>query len=116
VQGLISEQPDPELQAASEAIAKNSGFKHFAEYDDVAANILMVVAGIDQLTKRYTAPQTAVKKVVAKVTADKTIPEKDKKELLMELEKLLKVAPPIQYPGNIALVRKYYDKIDTALP
>jgi hypothetical protein len=54
--------------------------------------------------------------VVAKVTADKTIPEKDKKELLMELEKLLKVAPPIQYPGNIALVRKYYDKIDTALP
>jgi hypothetical protein len=62
VQGLISEQPDPELQAESEAIAKNSGFKHFAEYDDVAANILMVVAGIDPLTKRYTAPQTAVKK------------------------------------------------------
>jgi hypothetical protein len=29
--------------AESEAIARNSGFKDFAEYDNVAANILMVV-------------------------------------------------------------------------
>jgi hypothetical protein len=99
----------------SEAIAKKSGFENFAEYDNVAANILMVVAGIDPLTKRYTDPQTAVKKGIAKVTADKTISEKEKKELLNEFEKLLKVAEPIQFPRNIELVRKCYDKIDTAL-
>jgi hypothetical protein len=110
-----TDRPDPKLQAVSEAIAKKSGFENFAEYDNVAANILMVVAGIDPLTKRYTDPQTAVKKGIAKVTADKTISEKEKKELLNEFEKLLKVAEPIQFPCNIELVRKYYDKIDTAL-
>jgi len=88
LQGSTSDQPDPKLQAEPEAVAKNSGFKDFAEYDNVAANILMVVAGIDPLTKRYTDPQTAVKKGIAKVTADKTIPDKDKKELIKEFEKV----------------------------
>ena len=74
-----------------------------------------MVAGIDPVTKRYTDPQIAVKKGIAKISADKTIPEKDKKELLKEIEKLLKAAQPIQYPSNIELVRKNYDKIDTAL-
>ena len=115
IQGSTSDQPDPKLQAGSEAVIKKSGFKDFAEYDNVAANILMVVAGIDPLTKRYTDPQTVVKKGIAKVTADPTINEKDKKELLKEFEKLLVAAQPIQYPSNIELVRKYYDKIDTAL-
>jgi hypothetical protein len=54
----------------------------------------MVVAGIDPLTKRYTDPQTAVKKGIAKVTADNTILDKDKKELIKEFEKLLKAAQP----------------------
>ena len=62
MQGSSSDQSDPKLQAESEAIAKKSGFKDFAEYDNVAANILMVVAGIDPVTKRYTDPQIAVKK------------------------------------------------------
>jgi hypothetical protein len=115
IQGSTSDQPNPKLQAESDAVVKKSGFKDFAEYDNVAANILMVVAGIDPLTKRYTDPQTVVKKGIAKVTADPTISEKDKKELLKEFEKVLVAAQPIQYPSNIQLVRKYYDKIDTAL-
>ena len=115
MQGSSSDQSDPKLQAESEAIAKKSGFKDFAEYDNVSANILMVVAGIDPVTKRYTDPQIAVKKGIVKISADKTIPEKDKKGLLKEIEKLLKAAQPIQYPSNIELVRKNCDKIDTAL-
>jgi hypothetical protein len=115
MQGSTADQPDPKLQAESETITNNSGFKDFAEYDNVAANILLVVAGIDPLTKRYTDPQTVIKKGIAKVTADPTISEKDKNELLKEFEKLLVAAQPIQYPSNIQLVRKYYDKIDTAL-
>jgi hypothetical protein len=115
LQGSTSDQPDPKLQAQSEAVAKNSGFNDFAEYDNVAANILMVVAGIDPLTKRYTDPQSSVKKWIANVTADRTVPEKVQKELLNEFEKVLKAAQPIQYPSNIALVTKYYDKIDMAL-
>ena len=115
MQGSTLDQPDTKLHAASEAVAKKSNFRDLAEYDNVAANILMVVAGIDPLTKRYTDPQTVIKKGIAKVTADKTISEKEKKELLNEFEKLLKVAEPIQFARNIELVRKYYDKIDTAL-
>jgi hypothetical protein len=115
MQGSTADRPDPKLHAESEAITKNSGFEDFAEYENVAANILMVVAGIDPLTKRYTDPQTVIKKGIAKVTADPTISEEDKKELLKEFQKLLVAAQPIQYPSNIELVRKYYDKIDTAL-
>ena len=102
---------DPRLQTDSETVAKKNGFKDFAEYDEVAANILMVFAGIDPQSKRYTDPQTAMKKKIAEVTADKTIPKKDKKELLNEFEKRLAAAQPIQYPSNIELVRKYYDQI-----
>jgi hypothetical protein len=58
---------------------------------------------------------TVIKKGIAKVTADPGISEKDKKELLKEFEKLLVAVQPIQYLSNIELVRKYYDKIDTAL-
>jgi hypothetical protein len=39
IQGSTADQPDPKLQAESEAVVKKSGFKDFAEYDNVAANI-----------------------------------------------------------------------------
>ena len=35
--------------------------------------------------------------------------------LLEELNEALKSAQPIQFPGNIELVKKHYDKIDAAL-
>jgi hypothetical protein len=105
---------DKRHQAKTEAIAKKNGFKDFAEYEEVAANILMVFAGIDPQSKGYIDPQTALKKRIAEVTADKAIPKKDKEQLLHELEKLLKAAQPIQHPSNIDLVRRHYDKIDSA--
>ena len=115
MQGSTSDPPDPKLQAELGAIAKKNGFKDFAEYDDVAANILLVMGGIDPQSKQYIDPQTAIKKEMAEVAADKTIPEKEKKDLLKELEEALTTAQSVQYPSNIELVRKYYDKIDPAL-
>jgi hypothetical protein len=115
MQDSNSDQPDPKLQAEFEAIAKKNGFKDFAEYDEVANNIMMVMGGIDPQTKKYMDPQTAIKKEMAEVAADKTMPEKDKKDLLKELEEALKTAQPVQFPSNIELVRKYYDKIDAAM-
>jgi hypothetical protein len=64
---------DPRLQTESESVAKENGFKDFAEYDEVAANILMVFAGIDPQSKQFTDPQAAMKKKIAEITADKTI-------------------------------------------
>ena len=104
-------QRDPRLQTESDTVAKKNGFKDFAEYDEVAANILMVFAGVDPHSKQYTDPQTAMKKKIAEIIADKTISKSDEKELLNEFEKRLNAAQPIQYPTNIELVRKYYDQI-----
>src|SRR5436190_19893319 len=47
------DQRDPRLQTESESVAKENGFKDFAEYDEVAANILMVFAGIDPQSKQH---------------------------------------------------------------
>ena len=35
--------------------------------------------------------------------------------MLEELNEALKSAQPFQFPGNIELVKKYYDKIDAGL-
>jgi hypothetical protein len=81
----------------------------------VVGNITMVMTGIDPKTKVFTEPVAAIQKEIADVTADKTIPAQDKKQMLEELNEALKSAPPIQFPGNIELVKKYYDKIDAGL-
>jgi len=112
IQGGTSDKPDPKLQAQLEAIAKKNGFKDTAEYDDVADNISMVMAGIDPKTKAFIEPQAAIKKEIEAVNADKTMSEKDKKQALDELNEALKEAQPIQFPSNIELVKKYYDQID----
>jgi hypothetical protein len=115
IQGAASDQLPANIQADLEAAAKKHGFKDFAEYDEVVGNITMVMAGIDPKTKAFTEPAVAIKKEIADVTADKSIPAADKKQLLDELNEALKSVQPIQFPSNIELVKKYYDKIDAAL-
>ena len=110
-----ADKPDPKIQAELESIAKKHGFASFEEYDDVAANISMIMAGIDPQTKAFTEPQIAIKKEIEEVQADKSIPEKEKKQMLEELGEALKSAQPIANPGNIELVKKYYEKIDAML-
>ena len=110
-----SDKPDPKVQAELESIAKKHGFASFQEYDDVAANISMVMAGIDPQSKAFTEPKVAIQKEIEEVQGDKSIPEKEKKQMLEELNEALKSAQPIQFPGNIELVKKYYDKIDAGL-
>jgi hypothetical protein len=102
-------------ESEMEAVTKKHGFRNFAEYEAVAANISMLMAAIDPQTKAFTDPQVAIKKEIEEVTADKTIPENEKKQLLQELKEALKSAEPIQFPGNIELVKRYYDQIDAAL-
>jgi hypothetical protein len=115
MQGTASDKPDPKIQAELEAIAKKHGFKDFADYDDVAANISMIMAGIDPQTKAFMEPAAAIKKEIEEVQADKSIPEKEKKQMLEELNEALKTAAPVQYPGNIDLVKKNFDKIESVL-
>lgn len=109
------DKPDPKLQAKLEGIATKHGFSSFAELDDVAANISIVMAGIDPQSGAYTDPLDAIKKEMDDVKKDAAIPEKDKKQMLTELEEALKTTPPLQYKENIELVKKFQKDIEKAL-
>jgi hypothetical protein len=115
MQGGPSDKPDPQLQAALEEIAKKQGFKDLAEYDQVAATISMVMAGIDPETKQYTPADVAIRQQIKDIEADKSLPADERKQALEELNESLKAAQPIRNPANIDLVKKYYDKIEAAL-
>ena len=52
---------------------------------------------------------------IAEVSANKTLSADEKKEMLKELNEALNSVQPIQFPGNIELIRKYYDKIQASL-
>jgi hypothetical protein len=105
-------QADAKYKAEREAISKKYGFRDFAEYEAVTKNISMVVTAIDPKTKEYADPQIAIKKEIDDVRADRTILNREKKQLLAELSEALKSAPSVQFPTNIELIQKYYDKID----
>jgi hypothetical protein len=112
---MQSDKPDPAIQQQLEGISKKFGFKSFDDYDEVASNIALVMAGMDPQTKAFTDPPTAIKKEIEEVTADKSIPEKEKKTMLDELAEALKMAQPIQHQGNIDLIKKYYDRLEPLL-
>jgi hypothetical protein len=115
VDKMQPDKPDPTIQRDLESIAKKFGFKDFNEYDEVAANIALVMAGMDPQTKAFTDPPTAIKREIDEVTADTSMPEKEKKQALEELAEAMKMAQPIQFPTNIDLVKKYYDRLEPLL-
>jgi len=104
-------EPDPKVEAQAEAVAKKNGFASLDEYDDVSMNISMIMSGIDPQTKRFTEPPEQIKKEIAALKADKSVPEAEKKEDLAQLEAAVKTAKPLQFKGNIALVLKYFDQL-----
>jgi hypothetical protein len=109
---VLSGQVNAKYQAELEAVTKKNGFKNFAEYEAVAANISVVMAAMDPQTGVFADPRTAIKKEIENASTDKTIPDREKKALLKELNEALKSAESIEFPSNIELVQKYRDKIN----
>ena len=109
------DRPDPILEAQAEAVVKKNGFGSLAEYDDVSINISMIMSGIDPQTKKFTEPPDQIKKEIAALKADKSVPDEQKKEDLAQLEAALRNAKPIQFKENIALVLKYLDKLPSLM-
>src|SRR6478672_8476577 len=90
-------KPDPKITAQLEAVAKKNGFASYDEYNDVVANISMVLGGFDPATKQYVGTDAVIKAQIAQVQADKKMSPKDKKEALADLNEALKSpAPPIE--------------------
>ena len=110
-----SDKPDPKIQAELEAIAQKHGFASFAEFDDVAFNISFVMGGIDPQTGNYTDQITLIKKEIEDVKADKSVPDDQKKKMLDDLAEALKNTPPLQFPENVDLVKKYREEIAKVL-
>jgi hypothetical protein len=110
-EGAESDKPDPKVEAQAAAVAKKNGFASLAQYDDVLTNITMIMSGIDPQTEEFTEPPEQIKNEIAALKADKSVLEADKKEGLAQLEAALKVAKPIQFKENIALVLKYYNQL-----
>ena len=110
------DQPDPKVMEQLEAVAKKYKFANYAEYDDVAGNIGLVMSGIDPDTKKYVGAEAVIKKAIASVEGDKTVAPNDKKEQLEQLRAELKSPPePVKIPANIELVTKNYDKLTAAM-
>jgi len=114
VQGIQSDKPDPKIQAEIEAAVKKSGFAGLDEYGAVAQNISLLMSCIDPKTKAFSEPKVAIQRQIDELKADKSVPEPQKKQILEDLNEALATAEPVKFPGNIELVKKYYEKIDSA--
>jgi hypothetical protein len=108
-------QPSPKVMAQLDSAAKKHGFANYAEYDDVGGNISMVMEGFDPQTKKYVGQDVVIKQEIAQVQADKKMPANDKKQALSQLNDELKSVTPLQFPANVDVVAKYYDKLSEAM-
>ncbi|MGA2795575.1 MAG: hypothetical protein ABSE69_19065 [Roseiarcus sp.] len=108
-------QPSPKVMAQLDGAAKKHGFASYADYDDVAGNISMVMEGFDPQTKKYVGQDVVIKQEIAQVQADKKMPANDKKQALSQLNDELKSVTPLQFPANVDVVAKYYDKLSEAM-
>ncbi|MBO0763832.1 MAG: hypothetical protein J2P50_04480 [Hyphomicrobiaceae bacterium] len=104
-----------QVETEAEAIAKEHGFASLDEIDDVEANIVLLMGSIDPLTHAFVEPPVAIKRRIDEVTADTSLSVDEREKLLQDLNHSLKTAEPIQFPENVELVKKYYDKIQAAL-
>jgi hypothetical protein len=108
--------PDPKVTAQLDAIAKKHGLASYDEYLSVEDNVGLVMQGMDAQTKKYVGPEAMIKQQIAEVKADKSMSPKDKKEALEQLNAELKSPMKVQFPANIELVTKNFDKIMAAMP
>ena len=111
-----SGQVDAKVLTQLDAAAKKHQFASFDDYQDVAANIGLVMDGIDPQSKKYVGAEAMLKKQIAEVQAETKMPAADKKQALAELNEALKSIDPVKNAGNIDLVLKYYDKLAAVEP
>ncbi len=110
------DQPDPKIMEQLEAVATKYKFANYAEFDDVAENIGLIMSGIDPDTKKYVGPDAVIEKEIGLIDSENLAPG-DKKGQVDELQAELKSPPdPVQFPANVDLVVKNYDKLNVVMP
>ncbi len=104
-------EPDAKTMTKLEAIARKFGFKDFAEYNNVAGNIAIIVDGIDPDSKAYVGTDKMIERAIEDTKAEKQMSDADKKATVADLQAQLKNVTPIKNKANIDLVLKYYDQL-----
>lgn len=110
------ESPDAALTKQLEDIAKKHGFASFAEFEDVGANITVVLDGLDRSTGTFTDPVEKMKKELEDIKADESIPAEDKKLAVDDLTQEIAQSQPLQHKGNIDVVKKHVAEIEALIP
>ena len=109
------EKPDQALVQGLEAIATKYGFGSYDELDAIMSNISFVLSGFDQESGEFSEPVDAMKQEITALKSDKSMPEKERKALIQELEEAVKNTPKIEHKENIALVKKHFKALDKAI-
>lgn len=110
------EQPDAALTKELEDIAKKHGFASFANFEDVGANITIVLDGLDRSNGTYTDPVEKMKKELEEIKADDTIPPEDKKLAVDDLTQEIAAAKPLEFASNVDVVKKHLAAIEELIP
>jgi DNA repair ATPase RecN len=107
---------DPALQKQIEQIAKSNGFSTLDDFNDVGANISLVLGGLNPQTGQFTEPPDQIKKDIEQLKQDKQVSQKDKDQALAEMQEALKRAAPLQFKENVAVVKKFQKELDQVVP
>jgi hypothetical protein len=110
------DKPDPALQKQIEQIAKGNGFATLDEFDNVAVNISLVLAGLDPQSGQFTEPPEQIKKEIDELKQDKQMSQQDKDQALAEMQEALQRAAPLQFKENVAVVKKFQKQLDEVIP
>ena len=105
-------EPDPRMMAQIEAVATKHGFPSFADFEDVAYNVTLVLGGLDPQTGNFGDPSTALRNEIAALTADPSVPASEKRQLLEEMRQAVSTMPKtLDFPGNVDVVMRHFDDI-----
>jgi hypothetical protein len=110
------ESPDAALTKELEDIAKKHGFTSFADFEDVGANITIVLDGLERTSGKYTDPIEKMKKELEEIKADDTIPPEDKKLAVDDLTQEIAAAQPLKFATNVDVVKKHIAAIEELIP
>ena len=107
-------EPDPKMMAQIEAVAKKHGFPSFADFEDVAYNVSLVIGAIDPQTGTFGGdPTAALRHEMAELTADRSVPAAEKRQMLDDMRQAVAHMPKsLQYAGNVDVVMRHMADIE----
>jgi hypothetical protein len=110
------EKPDEGLKKQLEDVAKKHGFASFSEFEDVGANITIVLDGLDRSSGTYTDPVEKMKKELEEIKSDDSIPADDKKLAIDDLTQEISQAQPLKFKDNVEIVKKHIAELESLMP